>query len=98
MLRQLQYLAVVDALDREPEAVSSAHWGDVPTSSADATLLDAMLKLLSSNAPALSVQNTENGHDRLGFVTLASINREVTRAQQNKQQSNVVPQAENTTR
>src|SRR2546427_6239000 len=35
ILRQLQYLPVSDALDKEPEAVSSAHWGDVPTSSSD---------------------------------------------------------------
>ncbi len=98
ILRQLQYLPVVDALDREPEAVSSAHWNEAPTCSADATLLDAMLKLLSTNAPALSVQITENSHDRLGFVTLASINREITHAQQNKLQYNAVPQVENTTR
>src|SRR5436305_3968371 len=35
ILRQLQYLPVSDAVDAEPEAVSSAHWGDVPTISAD---------------------------------------------------------------
>src|SRR2546423_15419347 len=35
ILRQLQYLPVSDAIDTEPEAVSSAHWGDVPTISAD---------------------------------------------------------------
>ncbi len=98
ILRQLQYLPVVDALDREPETVSSAHWNEAPTCSADATLLDAMLKLLSTNAPALSVQNSEDSSDRLGFVTLASINREITRAQQNKQQYNAVPQVEDTVR
>src|SRR3989441_2981682 len=42
ILRQLQYLPVSDALNTEPDAVSSAHWGDVPSSSSDATLLDAM--------------------------------------------------------
>src|SRR5256885_13530427 len=31
ILRQLEYLPVSDALDTRPEAVSSAHWGDVPT-------------------------------------------------------------------
>src|SRR6266702_3145520 len=33
ILRQLQYLPVSDALDKQPEAVSSAHWGDFPTCS-----------------------------------------------------------------
>src|ERR1700674_298425 len=53
ILRQIEYLPVSDALEREPETVSSAHWGDLPTCSADATLLTAMLKLLETNAPAL---------------------------------------------
>ena len=78
ILRQLQYLPVSDALDREPEAVSSAHWGDLPTSSADTTLLEAMLKLLQTNAPALAVLD-QNTHESLGYVTLASINRAITK-------------------
>ena len=78
ILRQLQYLPVSDALDREPEAVSSAHWGDLPTSSADTTLLEAMLKLLQTNAPALAVLD-QNTHESLGDVTLASINRAITK-------------------
>jgi len=49
-----------------------------------ATLLDAMLKLLSTNAPALAVANKEDTSNRLGFVTLTSINREITHAQRNK--------------
>ncbi len=81
ILRQLQYLPVSDALDNEPEAVSSAHWGDVPTCSSDATLLQAMLKLLETNAPALSVQNNQN---HLGYITLASINHEITRMHRNE--------------
>ncbi|HXL36601.1 MAG TPA: ATP-binding cassette domain-containing protein [Ktedonobacteraceae bacterium] len=82
ILRQLQYLPVTDALDGKPEAVSSAHWGDVPTSSSDATLLDAMLKLLETNAPALAVQNKDT-HESLGYITLASINHEITKTQSN---------------
>src|SRR3989440_895302 len=78
ILRQLQYLPVSDALEREPEAVSSAHWGDVPTCSSDATLLEAMLKLLETNAPALAVQDKDTS-EHLGFITLASINRELTK-------------------
>lgn len=78
ILRQLQYLPVSDALEREPEAVSSAHWGDVPACSSDATLLEAMLKLLASNAPALSVQDKDTSQ-HLGYITLASINHEITK-------------------
>jgi len=98
ILRQLQYLPVIDALDREPESVSSAHWNDVPTCSANATLLDAMLKLLSTNAPALTIQNSEDTSHPLGFVTLNSINREITHAQQGKSDYNAVPRVEDTVR
>src|SRR6266853_2218624 len=59
ILRQLEYLPVSDALEGEPEAVSSAHCGDVPTCSSDATLLVAMLKLLETNAPALAIQDKD---------------------------------------
>src|SRR2546425_6795888 len=78
ILRQLQYLPVSDALDKQPEAVSSAHWGDLPTCSSDATLLTAMLKLLETNAPALAVQDKDT-QDPLGYITLASINQEITK-------------------
>jgi hypothetical protein len=76
-------LPVIDALDNEPEAVSSAHWGDVPTIPANATLLDAMLHLLETNAPALAVED-KDPQDSLGYITLASINHEITRTQSNK--------------
>ena len=82
ILRQLQYLPVTDALDGKPEAVSSAHWGDIPTSSSDATLLGAMLKLLETNAPALAVQNKDT-HESLGYITLASINHQITKTRSN---------------
>ncbi len=83
ILRQLEYLPVTDALDNEPEAVSSAHWGDVPTCSSDATLLQAMLKLLETNAPALAIQDKDT-QKPLGYITLASINREITKTRSNK--------------
>jgi len=83
ILRQLQYLPVSDALDGKPEAVSSAHWGDVPTCSSDATLLEAMLKLLETNAPSLAVQDRDT-HELLGYITLASINHEITRMHSNE--------------
>ncbi len=83
ILRQIEYLPVSDALDREPDVVSSAHWGDVPTTSSQATLLEAMLKLLETNAPALAVQDKDT-QDPLGYITLASINQEITRSQRNE--------------
>jgi osmoprotectant transport system ATP-binding protein len=78
ILRQLQYLPVADALDNRPEAVSSAHWGDVPACSEDETLLQAMLQLLETNAPALAVHRKDTD-TLLGYVTLTSINHEITR-------------------
>jgi len=85
ILRQLQYLPVTDALDGKPEAVSSAHWGDLPGSTSDVTLLEAMLKLLETNAPALKVQNQDT-QEALGYITLASINQEITKTRSNIQE------------
>jgi len=83
VLRQLEYLPVSDALDRQPEAVSSAHWGDVPGLSSDATLLQALLKLLETNAPAIAMRNSTT-QEQLGYVTLASLNHEITQLHSNK--------------
>ncbi len=52
---------------------------DLPTSSSDATLLEAMLKLLETNAPALTIQDKDT-QESLGYITLASINHEITKA------------------
>ncbi|GAC1362381.1 MAG: hypothetical protein NVS2B12_23220 [Ktedonobacteraceae bacterium] len=82
ILRQLQYLPVIDALDKEPEAVSSAHWGDVPEIVATSTLLDALLKLLESNASALAIKDPQQDQRHLGYITLASLNKEITRSHQ----------------
>lgn len=79
VLRQLQYLPVIDALDNEPQAVSSAHWGDASVCSPDASLLQAMLQLLQTNAPYLTVHDKET-QAPLGYITLASINREIMHA------------------
>lgn len=76
-LRQLQYLPVTSVLDNRPETVSSAHWGDEATCSSDATLLNALLRLLSTKAPALTIVDSQT-HEPLGSITLASINREIT--------------------
>src|SRR5579863_5288461 len=95
ILRQLQYVPVSDALDGAPDAVSSAHWrdtlagrpdvvssahwNDAPTCFSDSTLLDAMLKLLETNAPFLAVLD-KSSQQYLGNITLASINHEITSA------------------
>jgi osmoprotectant transport system ATP-binding protein len=76
ILRQLQYLPITNAMDTRPDAVSSAHWSDVPEISTEATLLDALLQLLATNAPALAANDIQN-QQHTGYVTLASINREI---------------------
>jgi osmoprotectant transport system ATP-binding protein len=88
ILRQLQYLPVTNALlDNQPEVVSSAHWGDLPTSSSDDTLLDALLKLLQTNAPALAIHDIQT-QQLIGYVNLTSLNYEITTLR-----SDNVPQA-----
>ncbi len=82
ILRQLQYLPVIDAIDQEPEAVSSAHWRDVPAIEAESTLLDALLKLLETNASALAIKDPHQDQRQLGYITLASLNKEITRSRQ----------------
>ena len=76
ILRQLEYLPITNAMDTRPEAVSSAHWSDVPEIATEATLLDALLQLLATNAPALAANDIQN-HQHTGYVTLTSINREI---------------------
>ncbi len=74
ILRQIQYLPVSDALTGEAQN----GWGAVPTCAADATLLEAMLKLLETNAPALAVHDKDTS-TTIGYVTLATINSEITK-------------------
>ncbi len=74
ILRQIQYLPVSDALTGEAQN----GWGTVPTCADDATLLEAMLKLLETNAPALAVHDKDTSTP-IGYVTLASINSEITK-------------------
>lgn len=84
IMRQLQYLPVSDAIDNRPDAVSSAHWGDSPSTAPNATLLDAMLTLLQTNAPALAVADGTS-QEPLGYITLASINQQITRVRNSEQ-------------
>ncbi|HTI14528.1 MAG TPA: ATP-binding cassette domain-containing protein [Dictyobacter sp.] len=80
IMRQLQYLPILDAMDTRPDAVSSAHWGDTREITSQATLLDALLKLLETNASALTIKDPEQ-HQTLGHITLASINQVITHTQ-----------------
>ncbi len=82
ILRQLQYLPVIDATDEEPEAVPSAHRRDVPSIEAESTLLDALLKLLETNASALAIKDPHQDQKQLGYITLASLNKEITHSRQ----------------
>lgn len=77
-LRQLQYLPVSRVIEYQPEDVSSASWENVPTCQSDSTLLTAMLHLLQSDAPALLVLSDTDAQESLGYVTLDSINREIS--------------------
>jgi osmoprotectant transport system ATP-binding protein len=96
VLRQLEYLPVTTALD--PNAAGSAvarTQSDVGCPS-DATLLQAMLKLIETNAPALAVYDARGGAP-LGRVTLSSINREIANARATGTPREGVPEMTTTT-
>ncbi len=82
VLRQLQYVTVNDALDTDYASTSTTSHGNLPTSTANTTLLAAVLRLLETNAPALVIQQSDPARDTPGYVTLASINREVSHLRQ----------------
>ncbi len=76
ILRQLEYLPVTVAM----EAVPDGHAGETPAPCpSDATLLQALLRLLETGASTLAVVRAGT-QDRLGYVTLAGITREITKA------------------
>ncbi|HEX7735046.1 MAG TPA: ATP-binding cassette domain-containing protein [Ktedonobacteraceae bacterium] len=79
-LRQLQYQPVTAALDHDA-ALTMEDNGETPTCDVHASLLDAMLLLLQTRSPALTIVD---GTTALGPVTLASINREITAARNNQ--------------
>jgi osmoprotectant transport system ATP-binding protein len=80
IMRQLQYLPVVDALDEHSAETVSAQQGDMLVCSSSNTLLEALLKLIETNALALTVANKDT-HELLGYITLASINRKISQLQ-----------------
>ncbi len=79
ILRQLQYLPAATALDSGSH-IDGDHGANLPRIPASETLLHAMLTLIQTNSPVLAVYNDET-QELEGYITLASINREVTRAQ-----------------
>lgn len=83
ILRQLRYLQAIDALAGPPDALSSAQRGDLPNCPSDSTLLDALLKLLSTSAPALLI-NEDHTENPQGYITLASINQQIAQLHQNQ--------------
>lgn len=74
IMRQLQYLPVADALD---ESSIPTPRGDLPICSSNYTLLEALLKLIETNALALTIANKDTD-EQPGYVTLASINRKIS--------------------
>jgi osmoprotectant transport system ATP-binding protein len=77
VLRQLEYLPVSLAVDASPDGGGPG--GRAPAQvRSDATLLDALLALLETDAPALAVYRPGT-QERLGYVTLAGITREITK-------------------
>jgi osmoprotectant transport system ATP-binding protein len=67
---------------RRPAAVSSAHWGDVAIASSDASLFEAMLNPLETNALALTVLN-KGTQNPPGSPTHNSTNAEIALHQSN---------------
>ncbi len=77
ILRQLEYLPASVALDSPDGQEGPARRASAPCP-ADATLLDALLRLLETGAPALAV--CANGsQEPLGYVTLAGIARDIAK-------------------
>ncbi len=79
IMRQIQYLPVTNALDKQSTKIISDH-GALPTCYSDNTLLEALLKLIETNASALTIANKDT-HEQLGYVTLASISRQISQLQ-----------------
>jgi osmoprotectant transport system ATP-binding protein len=78
VLRHLQYLPVTAAIDPDGAGPPVAANGSGAGCRSDATLLQALLKLIETNAPALTVYDAHGGAP-IGRVSLSSINREIAR-------------------
>ena len=78
ILRQLEYLPVSTALVPELDSNAAAPGSVLPDCSSSATLLQAMFTLIEKNVTALNVYDEET-QEHIGYVTLSSINREVSK-------------------
>ena len=76
IVRQLEYLPVTVALEDGP--LGDGLREGAPRIRSTAVLLDAIVELLDTGAPALAVDGNGAGRP-LGFVTLAAINRHIAR-------------------
>ena len=79
ILRQLEYLPVLEAIETELDSNAAVPGSVLPRSSSSATLLQAMFTLIEKNVTALSVYD-EKTQEQIGYVTLSSINREVSKS------------------
>ncbi len=87
MLRQLEYLPVSTALDHEYDNLTSSE--NIPRCSSTATLLQVMLSLIETNSNKLVVFDEET-QEPIGYVTLSSINREISRFHRDETSGEVV--------
>ncbi len=79
ILRQLEYLPVLEAIETELDSNAAVPGSVLPRCSSSATLLQAMFTLIERNVTALSVYD-EKTQEHIGYVTLSSINREVSKS------------------
>ena len=79
VLRHLQYLPVTAAMDPNGAGPPDAARAEGGGCRSDATLLQALLRLIETNAPALAVFDAQGGAP-IGRISLSSINREIARA------------------
>lgn len=79
ILRQLEYLPVLEAIETELDSNAAVPGSVLPHCSSSATLLQAMFTLIEKNVTALSVYD-ERTQEYIGYVTLSSINREVSQS------------------
>jgi osmoprotectant transport system ATP-binding protein len=79
ILRQLEYLPVTTAMVQELNPEAAPPGGEPPRCPSNATLLRAMFMLIEKNVTALSIYDEQSGKV-IGYVTLSSINREITRS------------------
>lgn len=79
ILRQLEYLPVTTAMVAELPPNAAPTSGTPPSCPSTATLLQAMFMLIEKNVTALSVYDEDN-NQIIGYVTLGTINHEITRS------------------